>query len=48
MSGAVLEALSGMNASSGETTIKDRATETLNKFVYAETKRRPMIIPVLA
>ena len=48
MSAAVLESLSSMNGASSENAIKDKATETLNKFVYAETKRRPMIIPVLA
>jgi ribonuclease J len=48
MSAAVLRGLSGMNSSSGETVIKDKATEALSKFVYSETKRRPMIIPVLS
>ena len=48
MSSTVLEALSHMNGSSSETVIKEKASETLGKFVYSETRRRPMIIPVLA
>ena len=48
MSTTVNEALKNVNTSTSETTIKDKASEALSKFVYAETRRRPMIIPVVA
>ncbi len=47
MSQAVGESLKGLNGSSSESIIKEKAVESLNKFVYGETKRRPMIIPVV-
>lgn len=47
MSAALLEALAGMNGTSTEAAIKDKASETIGKFVYSETRRRPMIIPVI-
>jgi ribonuclease J len=48
MAGAVTDALKNMNGATGENTVKDKASEALGKYVYAETRRRPMIIPVLA
>ncbi|MCL5998415.1 MAG: ribonuclease J [Chloroflexi bacterium] len=48
MNGAVTDALKNTNGATSETAIKDKAAEALSKFVYAETRRRPMIIPVLA
>ncbi|MCL5274071.1 MAG: ribonuclease J [Chloroflexi bacterium] len=48
MTDTVSEALKSMNGASSESTVKDKATEALSKFVFSETRRRPMIIPVLA
>jgi ribonuclease J len=48
MSGTVNEALKNINGNTSESTIKDKATEALSKIVYAETRRRPMIIPIVA
>jgi ribonuclease J len=48
MSGAVNDALKNVSGATSETSIKDKASEALSKFVYNETRRRPMIIPVLA
>jgi ribonuclease J len=48
MGGAVTDVLKNSNGAANETAIKERATEALSKFVYSETRRRPMIIPVLA
>jgi ribonuclease J len=47
MSQAVGENLKGLNGASDESVIKEKAVEALNKFVYGETRRRPMIIPVV-
>jgi ribonuclease J len=50
MSDAVGEALkvtTGM-VSVSDSAIRERATDALSKFIYNETKRRPMIIPILA
>lgn len=48
MADAVTEALKGIKNSASESTIKDRASEALTRFVYAETRRRPLIIPIVA
>ena len=48
MTVAINDALKNVNGNTSETTIKDKASEALSKFVYAETRRRPMIIPVIA
>ncbi len=48
MTDRVSEALKGVKAPASDNTIKDKAVEALNKYVFAETRRRPMIIPVLA
>jgi ribonuclease J len=47
MSQAVGENLKGLSASADPSVIKEKAVEALNKFVYGETRRRPMIIPVV-
>jgi ribonuclease J len=47
MSSAVADALKNVNGSAGDNAVKDKAAEALSKFVYAETRRRPMIIPVM-
>lgn len=47
MSDAVSEALKDMGAAMGENTIKDKTTEALNRYINNETRRRPMIIPVV-
>jgi mRNA degradation ribonuclease J1/J2 len=36
-----------MGSAMSESTIKDKTTEALNRYITAETKRRPMIIPVV-
>ena len=33
---------------SSDTALKDKAVELLNKLIYTETKRRPMVVPVVA
>jgi ribonuclease J len=48
MSSVVADALKNVNGSAGDNAVKDKAAEALSKFVYAETRRRPMIIPVMA
>jgi ribonuclease J len=47
MSDAVAEVLKDMGSAMSESTIKDKTTEALNRYITAETKRRPMIIPVV-
>ena len=47
MSDAVKDALKDMGGAMSESTIKDKTTDALNKYINAETRRRPMIIPVV-
>ncbi len=47
MSDAVSSVLKDMGAAMSETTIKDKAVEALNKYIMQETRRRPMVIPVV-
>lgn len=48
MSEAVSEVLKDVNGTTSANAIRERTTEALNKFIYNETKRRPMIIPVVS
>jgi ribonuclease J len=48
MSEEVENALSDITLSTPEDQIKTRIQDTLNKWVYNETKRRPIVIPVVA
>jgi ribonuclease J len=41
-------ALSDIDERTAEETIRQRMSDTLNRAIYAETKRRPVIIPVVA
>ncbi len=47
MSDAVRDALKDMGAAMSEAAIKDKTTDALNKYINNETRRRPMIIPVV-
>jgi ribonuclease J len=47
MSDAVSDALKDMGAAMSVSTIKDKTTEALNRYINNETRRRPMIIPVV-
>jgi len=42
------ETLRDINGSTSHDTIKNKSIEALNRYIYTETKRRPMIIPVVA
>ncbi len=44
---ALKDALKDINANTSEDTIRNKSTEALNRYIYGETKRRPMIIPVV-
>ncbi len=45
---SVREELKNLNGTASDTVLKEKAVDVLNKFVYSETRRRPMIIPVVA
>ena len=47
MATSVTDALKGVTASTSDNTLKDRASEALTRIVYTETRRRPMIIPIV-
>jgi ribonuclease J len=47
MSEAVAEALKDITANTSENTIRDKTIEALNRLITSETRRRPMIIPVV-
>jgi ribonuclease J len=44
---AVSEALKDISGTTGDGTVRDKTIEALNKLIYTETRRRPMIIPVV-
>jgi len=48
MSQAVADALKNAADVADENAIRERATEALSKIIYSETKRRPMIIAIVA
>jgi ribonuclease J len=48
MSVAVAEALKDITANTSENTIRDKTIESLNRLINNETRRRPMIIPIVA
>ncbi len=48
MAAEVEAALADISLSTPEDQIKTRITDALNKWIYGETKRRPLIIPVVA
>ena len=47
MAQSVREGLKSLNGTTSDTTLKEKAVDSLNKFVYGETRRRPMVIPVI-
>ncbi len=48
LSMAVENALKDINSDTNEDTIKQRMNDALSKTIYSETKRRPVLIPVVA
>ncbi len=48
MSQAVATALRDITGATSEGAIRERATDALNRLIYSETKRRPMIVAVVA
>jgi ribonuclease J len=48
LSGRLADALKDVNNNMSDTTVKDKAVEALNKLIYAETRRRPMTVAVVA
>jgi ribonuclease J len=48
MSGAVADALKDITGNTSEASIRDKTIESLNRLINNETRRRPMIIPVVA
>ncbi|BCX04290.1 MAG: ribonuclease J [Candidatus Roseilinea sp.] len=48
MSQAVADALRDINSATSESAIRERVTDALSRLIYNETKRRPMIVAVVA
>ncbi len=48
MSQAVADALRDITGATGEGAIRERAADALSRLIYSETKRRPMIVAVVA
>jgi len=48
MSQAVADALKHATDATDENAIRERAAEALSKIIYSETKRRPMIVAIVA
>ncbi len=43
----VREELKSLNGTTSDAALKEKAADALSKFVYGETRRRPMVIPVV-
>ncbi len=48
LSGRLADALKDVNNNMSDQTVKDKAVEALNKLIYAETRRRPVTVAVVA
>jgi ribonuclease J len=47
MAQSVREGLKSLNGTTSDAVLKEKAVDALSKFVYGETRRRPMVIPVV-